>query len=72
MFDPSEMQREEKLLLAVPPQILAHPDETNESSATSGSGTKPTCRDVRLESVMRARADMQTVPAGFNSAFGVS
>jgi hypothetical protein len=38
MFDPSEMQRVEKLLLAMPPRILAHPGEANESSATSGSG----------------------------------
>jgi hypothetical protein len=29
-LDPAEMQREEKLLLAVPPQILARPDEAIE------------------------------------------
>jgi hypothetical protein len=58
MFDPSEMQREEKLLLAVPPQILAHPDETNESSATSGSGPFETCRGGLTMSVGRGRPEV--------------
>jgi hypothetical protein len=58
MFDPSEMQREEKLLLAVPPQILAHPDETNESSATSGSGTKRTNRVGVLMSANQCRPEV--------------
>ena len=30
MFDPVEMRGEEKLLLAVPPQILARPDKVIE------------------------------------------
>ena len=37
-FDPSEMQRGEKLLLAAPLQVLVRPNEAKESSATSGSG----------------------------------